>query len=143
MPAGPIKTYALADVRVIYGGVPIQGFADGDVITIERPEAFTTQVGAGGAVTRSRTNNPTSRVTIRLQQTSRSNAVIEGFSSLDRATGLAALPLIIKDLLGNDLFMAAEAWVASPANITFGAESGVREWVFDCNGVAGVAGGAS
>lgn len=131
----PTQTYDFGKVAVLRGGVPIIGFADGDSISIEHPEKFTLQVGAGGATTRSRQNNPTATVTLRLQQRSPSNVVLEAAALADEATGLGAVPLLVKDLTGAELFFAGQSWVEARPTQTFGSDSGVREWKLRCSGV--------
>ena len=130
-----VKTYDFARVVVIRGGVPVLGFADGDSINIEFPESYTDQVGAGGAHTRSKVNDPSATVTLRIQQTSPSNAVFEASAALDAASGAAALPLLIKDLSGTEQFFAAQSWVSQRPSKSFASESGAREWTFRCSGV--------
>ena len=40
--------------------------------------------------------------------------------------------LTIKDLFGNTLCFAEEAWVKKPPAVTYGKESGDRQWVIEC-----------
>lgn len=131
----PTQTYDFSKVVVLRGGVPVLGFADGDSISVEFPESWTLQVGAGGATTRSRNKNPTAKATLRLQQKSPSNAVFEAAATLDEATGAGAVPLIIKDLTGTEQFFAAQSWFEKRPSKTFASESGSREWVLQCSGV--------
>lgn len=136
-----LQTYSFDQVIVTYGGIPLEGFADGDAISIEYPEGWTMQKGAGGAVTRSRVQDPTAMVTLRLQQTSPSNAVLAGFYEADRAarTSATALPLLIRDRRsGGELFAAQSGWVSQKPAMTFAEESGPREWTLTTHNAAGV-----
>jgi len=137
------RNYDFNSVILLIGGVPITGFADGDAISVDLPERFTTQVGAGGATTRSKRNDRTATLTIRLQQSSPSNDVLSGYAKLDDLTGKGVVPALLKDLNGRDLLAAPQAWIEQMPGPTFGAESGVREWVLRLANTELWAGGAT
>jgi hypothetical protein len=134
-----LKTYDFRKVAVLVSGVPITGFADGDAISVEFPESWTKQIGAGGAHTRSRNNDQSAQMTLTLQQTSLSNAFLSGLAAADELTGAPILGVLIKDLRGNDLLAAAQAYCSQRPGLTFGKDSGTREWVIQLVDVVGAA----
>jgi hypothetical protein len=112
-------------------GIPIEaGFAEGEFLTIEVPEKFTTKRGARGDVTRSKTFNGESTATIRLMQKSPSNAALSALAALDEKApnGAGVGPFVAKDMQGATLYTASKCWVKKPADGKFGAEDIVREW---------------
>lgn len=128
-----VKTYSFADVDFIWGPNKIDGFADGDSITIEADEdLWTKQTGNDGATTRSQTVNYGAKVTARLQQTSLSNAVFQASVIADRVSRAGVEPLLIKDRSSQaTLYSAETAWIAKQPQATFAGESKEREWVID------------
>ena len=126
---GYCGTYDPKQFLVIMGGVPINGFADGTFISIERDEdTFTKTVGADGCVTRSKTNNKAATVTITLLQTSPSNDYLSGLHKLDEEANLGVVDILVKDLNGTTFFYSAVSWVQKPASIENAKEIGEREW---------------
>jgi len=136
-----LQTYALRDVYLVIGSTIVDGYADGDAISVEFPPSFSTQVGAGGATTRSRNNDRTATLTVRLQQKSLSQIGLAATAALDRATGLATVPIVLSDTSGNELFACPQAYLEQRPGMTFAQDSGVREWVFKCIDVVDSSGG--
>ena len=117
-----VRTYASDRVAVTFGVHSLKGMADG----------ITSQAGADGEVARSMSADKRCKVTVTLQQTSQSNTVLSALHDADIASGGGApLPLLIKDLRGDTLFMASAAWIVKKPNSEFGKEAGSREWVFE------------
>ena len=134
--ASGVKTYDPKEILLLVAGVPIDGFADGDFITVEFPESFTTQIGAQGAHTRSRVADSTADMTVTLQQTSPGNAYLTSLLAADRALGVL-VPVLLKDLIGNDLIAATQAYITQRPSLNFGAESGSREWSIKLHNATG------
>lgn len=131
--AGEVRTYNSARVLVLYGGVPLQGFAEGTFVEIApMADRVTSKAGADGEVARSIVPDKRHTVTITLQQTSPSNDVLSASAHADELSGggLPA-PLLVQDLSGRTVFATDVAWVARAPSLTFSAESGEREWAFE------------
>ncbi len=120
-------------IIVSFKGVRLLGPAEGTFVTAERAEdAFTSQVGSAGDVTRSRNRNKMGSVTYTCQQGSPSNDVLSALQAADELTGLGFGSLMVKDLIGTTLVEAPSAWIKKIANPEFAKEAGPRAWVFDC-----------
>lgn len=141
------KTYDPNKVIVIFGGIPISGFADGTFINIvAAADRFTKKVGADGEVARAKTNDFTNEVTLTLLQTSLSNTYLSTVANLDRLSNAGALPLLITDTNGDTLESWGTAWVKKMPDSGFAKETGERAWAFDTGqsiidfvgGVAGI-----
>lgn len=128
-----VKTYASDRVAVTFGAHSVKGMTDGTFVSIEQmADGITSQAGADGEVARSMSADKRCKVTLTLQQTSQSNNVLSALHDADIASGGAMpLPLMIKDLRGDTLFMAGAAWIVKKPNSEFGKEVGSREWVFE------------
>ena len=127
-----VRTYDFKKNKLILGGVPIQGYADGTGIVIERTEDMFTMVsGADGKVSRSKSNNFTGRLTITLKQTSSSNDFLSAIANLDEASNAGVIPMLLQDFGGTTLATASAAWVVKKPNIELGKEITNREWIFD------------
>lgn len=137
-----VFTYAADEVRIIVGGVPISGLADGTFVTVESDEQRYNKVtGADGVTSRARTGNRAGTITITLQQTSPSNAVLTGIMLADERDNEGVVNVLIRDSSGSDLHAADSAWVQQPPPAEYGKEVGDREWVLDCGRIDSFLGG--
>lgn len=137
-----VKTYDPAKVIITFGASTITGTADGTFVNIEPiSDGITSQSGADGEVARAMSSDRRHRVTMTLQQTSRSNDVLSGYHEADRLSGGGgALPLTVRDLRGTTLF-AATAWVTRLPPSEFGVELSNREWTLETGPAAYFVGG--
>lgn len=137
-----VHTYAPDQVTVVFGPVVLEGFAPDSLVAVEYEEdLWTKQVGADGHVARSKTNNATARVTVRLMQTSMSNDMLSAIAQLDRHANEGVFPLMIKDNSGRSLHVAESAWITRPPNSEYAREAGTREWAFDTGQLESFVGG--
>lgn len=119
-------------VKFIFGGVLIQGFADGSFISIEHnADLFSLAVGADGEGVRSKSNNRSARITLRLNRGSSSNVALQAALTLDRNTLAGSLPLAITDLSNGTVHAAEGAWVVRDPNHDYQAEAQAIEWVLE------------
>lgn len=133
--------YDPSQVVVTWGPNLISGFAEGTFIAATRDEdGFFKKIGADGEVGRARNKNRGGSVTLTLLQTSLSNDTLSASQVADELTGLGTFPLLVKDLLGNTLLTAPNAWVKKRADAEFGKEISDREWILDCDQLLGVVG---
>ncbi len=134
-----LGTYDFNAVTTVFGTRQIKGFEEGTEITAARIEkSFTHKVGVGGETTRSRSNNNLVEVKFTLAQFSPSNKYLQDIVNLDEATGAGVLPLKINDNSNpnGDSAGGIEAWIDAPAEKSWGAESGPREWtIIVANGI--------
>lgn len=127
-----VKNYNFKQVDCIFGPNIITGFSDGDSISIEANEdSFTFEPANDGSGTRSATNNTSARATLRLQQTSPANAILQAIHNSDRVSGAGVLPFTLKDRSGNTLHFAETMWIARQPTSAFGKASGAREWILE------------
>lgn len=127
-----LRTFDFKEVAVILGGVQLTGFMDGSALELEFDEqAYNKTVGADGEVSRSKTNNNTGNLTLRLQQTSPSNEILSGFRLADVAGNAGVVPLLIKDANGTTVAFAQHAWVQQWPSQVWGQDIEGREWILD------------
>jgi len=125
-----VRTYDPKNIIVTIGGVPMSGFSDGTFLEIDRNEpTWNTVVGADGLVTRGKTNDFSGTLTLTLKQSSPSNDVLSGFMAVDEASNAGVFPVLVKDLSGNSIYFAAQAWVTQYANSTFDKAITDRQWI--------------
>jgi hypothetical protein len=135
--------YDASKVVIAFGEVIIDGFADGDFITIARDNpSFTNETGADGQGVRSASNDKRGTVTLTLQQTSLANTQLAAIVKSDELGLLGKRPFACRDLLGTTVATAGSMWIEKPADTTFGRESGTREWVLKTNNLELLPGGA-
>lgn len=126
-----VLTYSPGAIALSVGGNIITGYADGEVIVVEREvDAMTKVVGADGEVTRVRSSNLSGSLTITLKQDSKSNKVLSDLADLDEQDGSGITDVLLVDNLEYKTF-AANGWVRKPPNRTYGTELGNREWILD------------
>jgi len=128
-----VKTYDPKKVVVIFGGVPITGWADGDMISVSPNDGdgFKKQVGADGEVGRSQSSDNTHAVDFNLMQTSQANDHFSNVRNTDKLTGRAIQPLSITDLNGASLHFWPEAWIKGDPEWAYGKELKERKWTVD------------
>jgi hypothetical protein len=126
------KVYDADAVSIIFAGIPLDsGFDDGEFCRIEQEsDDFGDKVGTDGEVTRFKTNDRRTTITIILMQSSSGNDALSVLNNLDRLAGNGAgvAPILIRDQQGNALFAAAECWISKPPDISYDREPTAREW---------------
>lgn len=138
------RIYDANEVAIACGGVPIEGYADGQFLSITRTsDGFTTVVGTDGDVARSKTNDHRAVIEINLLQTSPSNLTFTALWTADRNApgGAGIFGFICTDLNGTSLYTAGNAWVQKPPDITFDREATSRTWVLECDNLIDATGG--
>lgn len=130
--SGFIGSYDPDEVTILLNGDEVFGFAEGEMITVEKNEAhFTTHTGAKGETTRAAIRDNNYTVTIRLQQTSPFVNTLEGYKLANNVTIVPPVwQLQIKDPSSFDGFFAAQAWLQEDPSRSWGNEVGVREYTF-------------
>ncbi|NIQ91021.1 MAG: DUF3277 family protein [Nitrospinaceae bacterium] len=138
------KTYNPADVTLVFGGIIVDGYADGTFITVARNEdAFTLMIGSDGEACRAKSNNKSGTVVFTLMQSSLANDLLSAQFNLDELSpgGDGIAPLLMKDNSGRTVVAAETAWIRKPADITFGREIENREWTIETNSLIMQGGG--
>jgi hypothetical protein len=138
------RQYSPADVKVIFGGYEITGFADGTFVGLEfGSDRFTTMVGADGSVVRTRSADETAKITVTLLQSSASNDVLNAFDAADFEGLTGALPFILKDANGNSLYTADKCWISKRPSVEFGKDLGSRAWELSCDHIFAITGSSN
>jgi hypothetical protein len=138
MAAGDLRLYDPDQVLCTVAGIPLSGWADDDFVQIEyESDAFTDKAGVDGEVSRSKTNDFRATVTIRLMQTSPSNALLSVLHNSDKNTpgGVGVGPFYLQDFsdgITGALYLAEKCWIAKAPDSSWAREAGVREWKIRC-----------
>lgn len=123
------KTYNPKDITIALGNHIVTGYADDSFVTIDpNGGGITKKVGCDGEVVRSIDPDDTYVVKISLLQSSATNSWLQNMNNMDKKTGDGMFPILIKDLKGEMVFSAEDAWAVKPASRGYGKESGNREW---------------
>lgn len=132
-----LGTYDPKKVIVLFGGVPIEGFAEDSMIKVKPlGDGVASVVGCHGDVVRTLSPDNRHEITIKLLQSSASNDVLGVIHQRDKKIGDGVLPLVIKDLSGRMTFVDSQAWLVNnpEVNRTDKAEDGDNEWVIHTAG---------
>lgn len=124
-----ITTYNPKKVTCALGEHIVSGFADDSFITVEAAGDGTSYVvGADGEIARS--IDPSSAYTLKLSvlQASPTNQYLQNMYAKDKSDGTGTFSVTIKDIIGNEEFTGATAWVSKPASWARGKAQGNREW---------------
>lgn len=137
------RTFDMKNMKVVVGTFEVKGFADGDVLTVDRmSDTFTDSVGADGEVERGKSNDFRGTITIVTQQTSPVNISLSNLMLLDEVSAGGIVPIALMDTGGNDVHVAPECWLVKPPTGTYGKEVGKnRSWVFRAANVSVFFGG--
>lgn len=125
-----VASYSFKEVTVLISGVPAEDFAPGDdAIQVARSEdGYNLVVGADGASMVTFNPNKSAIATLRLLQSSRTNAALTAKLKIQDAGELSPFPFAIRDANGLDLVLAEAAFVVSPPEMRWGAGHNAREW---------------
>lgn len=123
-----LRTYSVAELVVMYGGVRLTGWVDGEFMTIAYDDdIFKETNGADGEVARVKSKKLMATATLRFLQTAPVNDILSGFLLAD-IVGNITLPFLVKDLNGNTIAFAAQAYLKKFADVAYGTENINREW---------------
>lgn len=140
-----VKVYNPKNVIVIACGVPITGgFAAGSKVkAVQVNETFVVTEGVEGDMTRTNSNSQFTRITFRLLQTSRFNAVLSALHAADKASenGSGVAPTTIKDKGGASLHFLSQSWLTKIPDSDYAGEDTFREWVIEGIAEVNVTGG--
>jgi hypothetical protein len=133
---GGFKRYDSAQVTISICNILINsGYNEGEFITIEQAAPdYEMVVGTDGEVTRSRTNNRSGTLHIKLMQTSVGNTLLTGLSNqgLLAANGADVGAMFINDRIsGACTWKAAHCWIAKPPEVTLENKATMRDWTID------------
>jgi len=124
-----MPSYNSADVDIIFGGVRLSGLAPDSFVDIEYDEdSWKLMIGADGEAVRSKVNNLSATITIRLTPSSFSNSILHGQWMADQATSKAAVPLLIKDGMTGTSHTSDGAWVQKQPKKDYQVEAQPMEW---------------
>jgi hypothetical protein len=124
-----VKTYNPKKTITTFLGVPLTGYADGTFVTVDKAaDAYSLTIGGDGEGARAQSADESGTVKVVLLQTSASNDFLANALRKDKLTGVGYGPLMVKDVSGRSIALAAEAWVQKEATVEFGKEIVGREW---------------
>lgn len=130
---GFLGTYDPGDLTILLNDQEVYGFAEGEMVTVEKNEAhFNVHVGTRGETTRAAIRDNNYTVTFRLQQTSPFIEYIEKLKAVDNIASIPPVATItIKDPSSYDgLVNVGQAWLMEDPSRSWGNEVGVREYTF-------------
>ncbi len=129
-----LKTYDPDQVVIYFSGILIEGYADGEFITVEQmTPAFTSVVGSNGEVARSKSNDNRTKVTVKLLQTSSSNPLLSAIHLVDlnSTNGAGVGTFLMQDLEGATIVTGAQTWITQFPDTKMDRGAVSREWSFE------------
>lgn len=124
-----VTTYNPMLVTCALGNHIVSGYADDSFISVEpNGDGTSSKVGCDGEIIRSIDPNNTGKVTLSLQQNSRTNKFLIEKYYQDRQSGNGTFSITIKDLSGSTKVTCDVAWVAKLAKQGYGKQANNREW---------------
>jgi len=125
-----VTSYSFEDVAILIDGVPATGFDEGDnAIRVSRnvpPWSLTT--GADGDSVALKSANRSGTLTLRLLQSSLTNAFLTAKLKIQDAGNLSPFPFVMRDANGLDLVISDSAFVEGPPEAIYGERHNAREW---------------
>ncbi|WP_349304963.1 phage protein [Paenibacillus sp. Marseille-Q4541] len=122
------KTYDPKQVVAVVGGVYLTGFSEDMVTVVKDEENWTTTVGAQGDTVRSKVHNPLGTITVTLQSSSPQVAYLNSLANSGKLVPVS----VVYNGDPKETNTATEAFIKKPADREYGAESGDREYEFQC-----------
>jgi len=130
---GDLRVYDSDDFFCYIAGIPLDGYADGEWLRVERDSpSFEDVVGTDGEVTRSKTNDDRATVTLRLMQTSQANLLLSTLHASDKNTpgGVGVGPFLLTNVHrgGSTNIVAEKCWISKEPDISMDRTATEREW---------------
>lgn len=127
-----LTTFSPQNVSISWGGINLNGVADGTFIECVRNSDNSSQVvGAQGDVGLTFNADKTGQVTITFLQTSLSNVILSAAQAEQDLSGdLLRAPMVIRDKSGSFLAYISNAHIMTPAGMSLGQEQNSKAWVF-------------
>lgn len=126
-----MKIYDPDEYTVYFNGILVQGYAEGEFVSVEQmSDAFSSVVGTDGEVARSKSNDRRVKVTIKLLQTSSSNAALSAIHQrdLNAPNGAGVGTLSIVDNFGATKVQGDQAWIVKMPAASLDRTAKSREW---------------
>lgn len=137
-----LYTFDIKKCLVLVGLARIQGFADGEAVSVELDDdLYQKLTGADGDTSRARRHGLASSAKLTLMQTSPSNDILMALAIADRVNNAGVVPFTVKDLLGTTTLFAAYCWVKKTPAVVLGKELTNREWTLDIASIEEFVGG--
>lgn len=129
-----VYTYSPDRVSVSLAGLlDIEGFASGTFVEIEKDAApYSYQTAMDGEASRTFRKDNTYTVSVTLAQSSPSNNILSALHSVDLATQLGKIPLLIRDRSGTTNFFSPNVWIVTYPKVSFSNDIETRVWTFKC-----------
>jgi hypothetical protein len=140
------KVYDADQISIVFGTHLIQGYADGEFVSIERDtDAFGDVVGTDGKdVTRFKNKDKRATITVKLMHTSDSNDILSAVAIADEdaPNGAGIAQVMVRDrATGRAKYSGAEAWIVKQPDATYDRSPTPREWKIRVAKIAAFTGG--
>ena len=128
-----VGTWDPKELIVNFGGIIIEGYADGSMVNIAPHDAdyWKKVMGADGETSRFKSANNSHVITLTLLQLSESNEELFNILETDKQTGNNLKALTITDNNGTIMGYWPEAWVRGDPEFPMGKENEDRTWTID------------
>ena len=137
-----MKSYNPKSVAVIVDGFQLTNFAEDTKVEVAfRNPAYDLMIGADGDGTRVQSNDNSATIKISLAQSSDSNDKLSAIALADRTNGGGIVTVMVKDISGRSLFVAAQAYIEKLPDSSFGKKVNSREWTFVTDNLIATVGG--
>ena len=125
-----MKTYSFAENELLIQGVPISGFAEGDdLITFSRRvDQISDVVGGDGEMSIAINADKSGIGTIRLQQTSSSNALLSAITNAVDAGVFVPVTVQSFNTRSGDIVAGTKGYIRKPADVTRGTGLNSQDW---------------
>ena len=127
-----VKKYACKKLLISCGPRSITGYAVDSFLGIAPTgEGTQKETGCDGETVRSLDPDKTYKITLTIQQTSDDMGFFQRKYELDRETGLGDFPILVRNLMGGEVFSAPQCWVANSPERGYAKTAGTREITLD------------
>ena len=126
-----VRQYDPKLITLQFAGIVVEGYADGSFVEVEQTtESFTSYGGTDGTVSRSKSSDERSMVTVKLSQTSPTNALFSALHQRDKdlPNGAGVGQFLLEDRGGSLLVRGDEAWIVSRPKLERDRTVKEQEW---------------
>lgn len=126
-----MKAYSWANVILLVNGIPIQGFDEGDDVFkgARTKDSAQDKVGVDGEMTVSYTQDKSGTITIRLLQSSDSNAFLSGIVNAAENGVFTPIAVMLRNVVTQETAGGSQGYIKRIPDISRGENATSQEWM--------------
>ena len=126
-----VLTYVPSNVILVISGWQVQGW--NEISVVRNTPGFKQIRGIRGKNTRTRVQDTSATLTIKVPQTENMNEVMSAIHDADLEDGTARLEIMLAEVTGNSFFSTATGYIVAYPELAYTGDMSERVWTIVCD----------